>query len=168
MSSHCRQSLLEERMLPLPLSHIQYLLLHQGRLMDMKQSVDVSRFMLLEATGDSEADCDLIARLHHDDDDDDDDAQSCSYDGSDESDTQNFNLGYGSCDPDFNNDAEKKKDGGEEEEEEEEKACVYYGSSYCDDGDEEVQKHQNSSDSGQHLMDEMEKNRRFWEACLAS
>lgn len=145
--------------------------------MDVKQTADVSRYILFEATGDSEADCDPmmddqvgyeIARAHDDDDDDDDDAESCSYDGSE---NQNCNLqgeqlrGCGSRDADYERDAEKKKD--------EEEARVCHGTSYCDDDDDddEIPKHHNSSlsvDSGQHLMDEMEKNRRFWEACLAS
>lgn len=146
--------------------------------MDMKQPADVSRFMLFEATGDSEADCDSPMMMDDqvdNNDDDNDDAESCSYDGSE---NQNCNLqgdqqhhhGCGSCELDYDehHDAEKKKDEGE--------ACGSYGISYCDDDDdvdvdEIIQKRHKSIlsvDSGQHLMDEMEKNRRFWEACLAS
>ncbi|PNX69608.1 hypothetical protein L195_g056812, partial [Trifolium pratense] len=50
-----------------------------------------------------------------------------------------------------------------------------YGSSYCED-DDEMQEQNNyksyvsddSSSSDKEFVDEMEKNRLFWEACLAS
>ncbi|XP_028804249.1 uncharacterized protein LOC114759262 [Neltuma alba] len=142
--------------------------------MDMKR-MDVSRFMLFEATGDSEADgdADIImdeqfagAVGEEDDDDDDDDAQSCCHEGSE---SHNWDLG----DQHLNGhasrfaDAEFEHRDGQENDGEE---TGVHGTSYCDD--DEIQKHKHRSslsvDSGQQLMDEMEKNRRFWEACLAS
>ncbi|XP_054804448.1 uncharacterized protein LOC129307494 [Prosopis cineraria] len=136
--------------------------------MDRKPT-DVSRFMLFEATGDSEADGDAIMDDQSDGadgDDDDDDAESFSYEGSE---SHNWDLvdqqlrGHTPCVAD----AECEHPDGKKNDEEE---ADVHGTSYCDD--DEIQKHQHRSslsvDSAQQLMDEMEKNRRFWEACLAS
>ncbi|XP_061346644.1 uncharacterized protein LOC133292265 [Gastrolobium bilobum] len=133
--------------------------------MDRKDPVEFSSYIHFEATGDSEVDCDPkmdgyaceIARVGGDDVDDDD-ALSCSYDVSDTCNAAELN-GYESCGDD--DDDEKKQD--------EEKDKVY-GTSYCED-DEMQEEHKESSvsfDSGQELVDEIEKNRLFWQACLAS
>ncbi|XP_061342550.1 uncharacterized protein LOC133288757 [Gastrolobium bilobum] len=131
--------------------------------MDRKDPMDFSSYIHFEATGDSEVDCDPnlggyaceIARVGGDDD-----ALSCSYDGSDTCNAAELN-GYESCDAGDHDDDEKKED--------EEKDEVY-GISYCEDDEmqEGDQKSFVSFDSGQELVDEMEKNRLFWEACLAS
>ncbi|KAK7259449.1 hypothetical protein RIF29_25056 [Crotalaria pallida] len=126
---------------------------------DMNGSCDVT---FLEATGDSEADYnptkgeyayEIYAA------DDDDDAQSCSYDDSETSDAAELS-GY--------NESLNKYD--DDDDEDGKKDC-FYGTSYCED-DEMAGQHYKScvsdDDSSQELMDEMEKNRLFWEACLAS
>lgn len=127
-------------------------------MMDLKATADVSAHLLFEATGDSEAEAlsdpimDAIALS-------DDDAQSCSYDASESRNVSEVINGYVSHDE---LDDEKKED-------EDEEVCVY-GTSYCED-DDEIQQHHKSTesvDSGPDLVDEIEKNRRFWEACLAS
>lgn len=128
------------------------------RSMDMKNPFDVSSSnMLLEASGDSEADCNPTMSEHgYEFGRADDDAQSCSYDSSETCNAAELN-GYES----FNNDDDVVED---------EKNAEVHGTSYCDD-DDEMQQYQKScvsDDSGQELMDEMEKNRLFWEACLAS
>nr|XP_004496052.1 probable ATP-dependent RNA helicase ddx56 [Cicer arietinum]XP_012569916.1 probable ATP-dependent RNA helicase ddx56 [Cicer arietinum] len=111
--------------------------------MDRKKN-DLLCYINFEESGDSdEVDMD---RSVNDDDDDNDDALSCSYDGSDHI-----------------NDADLMND---------EKKSVNYGRSYCEEDEEENEIEQQKSyvsyDSGHESMDEMEKNRQFWEACLAS
>lgn len=129
--------------------------------MDVKGTVDVSSYLLFEATGDSEALSDPIM----DDSSiayqiaisDDDDALSCSYDAS------------GTCN--VGEVHEYESDDELDDEKKEEKEVCVYGTSYCEDDDDEMQEHHKSSesvDSGPETVDEMEKNRRFWEACLAS
>ncbi|KAJ1435716.1 hypothetical protein SESBI_04660 [Sesbania bispinosa] len=95
-------------------------------------------------------------------DDDNDDALSCSYDGSGICNVAELD-GHESCDEHDHGDEKKEDD-------EEKDVNVVYGTSYCED-DDEIQEHHKSFvsfDSGQEFMDEMEKNRLFWEACLAS
>ncbi|OIW06769.1 hypothetical protein TanjilG_11494 [Lupinus angustifolius] len=75
-----------------------------------------------------------------------------SYDGSDICNVAELNMNDEPCD-----DKEMK---------EVEKMDGTYGASYCED--DEIHKSYVSSDSSQDFMDEMEKNRLFWEACLAS
>ncbi|CAJ1880204.1 unnamed protein product [Sphenostylis stenocarpa] len=121
----------------------------------MKNPFDVSSYMLLEASGDSENDCNPTMG-EHEIGREDDDAQSCIYDSSETSNAAELN-GF------WNNDHDA-------DEVEDEKKCEFHGTSYCDD-DDEMQEHQKScvsDESSQELVDEMEKNRRFWEACLAS
>ncbi|KAK7344451.1 hypothetical protein VNO77_14077 [Canavalia gladiata] len=128
--------------------------------MERKEPMDFSSYIYFEASGDSEADCDPIyatdeiARV-----DDNDDALSCSYDGSDACNHTELD-GYEVWDEDEDedeNEDEKKEDG-------------VYGMSYCEDDEmeEEHLKSYVSFESGQEFVDEMEKNRLFWEACLAS
>ncbi|KAK7396830.1 hypothetical protein VNO78_17990 [Psophocarpus tetragonolobus] len=124
------------------------------RSMDIKNPYDFSSsYLLLEASGDSEANCNPTLGDHaYEIGRADDDAQSCVYDNSETSNAAELN-GYES----WSND----------EDFEDEKSAETHGTSYCDD-DDEIQQHQKSFDSGQELVDEMEENRRFWEACLAS
>ncbi|XP_020211739.1 acidic leucine-rich nuclear phosphoprotein 32 family member A [Cajanus cajan] len=138
--------------------------------MERKQPLDFSSYFYFEASGDSEQDdcdppimggytCDIsmaVAGYH----DDNDDALSCNYDGSaaelDEDEDEDEDEGDSYCD---------------EEHEDDEKKSEVYGMSYCDDDDEmqeEQMKSHVSFDSRQEFVDEMEKNKLFWEACLAS
>lgn len=121
--------------------------------MDIKgRHADFSSYILFEATGDSEN----AYELGRVDDHDDDDALSCSYDESDACNESELNVCDRSCDD------EKKED--------EEKDDAY-GASYCEEDEmqEHYQKSYVSSDSSQEeFVDEMEKDKLFWEACLAS
>jgi len=144
------------------------------RSMDRKKnSGDFFSYGLYEATGDSEADIfdpninmdyDIARSVY---DDDNDDAMSCSNDGSavNEHD-QSWR--------DDDDDDEKRLEDDEEEKD------VVYGRSYCSEDDDDDDYHHKKNDQhkkkkcsvsfdlGNESMDEMEKNRRFWEACLAS
>ncbi|KAI4301333.1 hypothetical protein L6164_034621 [Bauhinia variegata] len=135
--------------------------------MDRKDIEDVSAYMLFEATGDSEVDYNPIMDddVAHEFprnvvDDDDDDAESCSYDASEICDIGKLN-GYESCDGDG--------DAKNEDEEEKEEEALVYGISYCTDEEHSISKPSAvDSVSEQEVVDEREKNRLFWEACLAS
>lgn len=119
-----------------------------------------SNYMLLEATGDSETDCNpTMEELGREDDD----AQSCIHDTSETSNAaelKGYEFWNNDHDADDVDDDEKKRE--------------VHGTSYCDDdGDDDDQMHEQqkfcvSDESGHEVLDEMEKNRRFWEACLAS
>lgn len=126
--------------------------------MDIKGHADFSSYILFEATGDSEN----AYEFGRVDDHDDDDALSCCYDESDACDiASELNMHDESCDDD-------EHDGEKIEDEEKDDA---YGASYCEDDEmqEQYQKSYVSSDSSQEeFVDEMEKDRLFWEACLAS
>ncbi|KAK4281102.1 hypothetical protein QN277_012634 [Acacia crassicarpa] len=139
--------------------------------MDMKGTVDVSCYLCFEATGDSEApSCDPINK----DPNiacripiwDDDDAQSCCYDASDESlihADELINIGYESDD----------KERTEEEDDDDEVEVCVYGTTYKEEQDDckmqEEKKLRVCVNSGaDQKIDEVEKNRLFWEACLAS
>lgn len=146
--------------------------------MDEMNVVDVSSFMLLEATGDSEVDSELnmdVAADHGADDDDDDDAQSCSCDL----------LDY--CGPEFDydhlghaHDQDLHFDHDDHFDDDEDEGEVIDQDWTHDDNDDDDDQvglsstakaglHKKSSvDSNMELMNEMEKNRLFWEACLAS
>jgi hypothetical protein len=148
--------------------------------MDRKmKSNDIFSYVRFEASGDSEADnnCDdfnmnmdweIERPLVYDDNDD---ALSCSYDESASADDDEHDQSYDEHHDDDDDD--------------EERDVVGYGTSYCeeddDDDDDEVNNDQqydekrrkksyvsNFDSAGRESMDEMEKNRRFWEACLAS
>ncbi|XP_054794276.1 protein BFR2-like [Prosopis cineraria] len=134
--------------------------------MGMNGTVDVSCYLCFEATGDSEAPSDPIKDpniacripICDDDYDDDDDAQSCCYDASESL----------SSDELFNDEVKK-----EDEHEDELEVCVHEATREEEDDDEdsEMQEQKKVSvrvDSGAEKVDEMEKNRLFWEACLAS
>ncbi|XP_058738908.1 nonsense-mediated mRNA decay protein 2 [Vicia villosa] len=118
--------------------------------MDLKDSHEfdkVPSHMLIEATGDSEDDSNDSTIDEFGYDDDDDDAESCCHDNAAE-----FKV----C----------------KSEDEEVKKSDVYGSSYIEDDDIQEQKNYKSyvsdDSSDQKFLDEMEKNRLFWEACLAS
>lgn len=133
--------------------------------MDIKDPYEyhkIPSYMLVEATGDSEVDSndptfDEFGYEIGCADDDDDDAQSCCHDNAAEF------KGYESLnDEDDDEDVKKKKQKGN-----------VHGDSYCED--DEMQEENNyksfvsdDSSSDQEFVDEKEKNRLFWEACLAS
>ncbi|KAK2457261.1 hypothetical protein QL285_004556 [Trifolium repens] len=146
--------------------------------MDRKmKSNDIFSYVRFEASGDSEVDnnCDdfnmnmdweIERPLVYDDNDD---ALSCSYDDS------------ASAAADDDDDHDQSYD--EHHDDDEERDVVGYGTSYCEeDDDDEVNNDQQydekrkkksyvcnfDSDGRESSMDEMEKNRLFWEACLAS
>ncbi|CAI8603815.1 unnamed protein product [Vicia faba] len=124
-----------------------------------------------EASGDSEADsdpnpnidCEKAKSLY---DDDNDDALSCNGSAVDEvNNVEQHDQPW--CDDDDN---EKRLDEHEEKD-------VVYGKSYCAEDDDEDEVHGRwfrkkkscvSFDLGGDSVDENEKNRRFWEACMAS
>ncbi|CAI8615025.1 unnamed protein product [Vicia faba] len=119
--------------------------------MDLKDSHEfdkVPSHMLIEATGDSE---DEFGYEIGSADYDDDDAESCCHDNAAE-----FKV----CES-LN-----------EDEDEEVKKSDVYGTSYCEDYDIQEKNNYKSyvsdDSSDQEFLDEMEKNRLFWEACLAS
>ncbi|XP_031121136.1 uncharacterized protein LOC116024381 [Ipomoea triloba] len=129
-------------------------------------AVDISRFFLFEVTGDSS---EVVSSSVTEDFWADDDAQSCSCDSSDAQSIRLFSgeeerLGSSCC----------VENGGEEEEDEEDE----------EDGDEvnqsenrggvgPLQKQNESSSKVQgggsvELVNEKDRDRLFWEACLAS
>lgn len=135
--------------------------------MDIKGTVDVSCYLCFEATGDSEApNCDAIIKdpniaCQISSCDDEDDAQSCCNGSPDE-------ILINSYDPimyEYESDEENRED------EDGVEVCSY-GTTYKegdDDCEMEVEKKARVCvDSGAEKMDEMEKSRLFWEACLAS
>ncbi|WJX85011.1 hypothetical protein P8452_67523 [Trifolium repens] len=131
--------------------------------MDLKNSYEsehnlIPSYMLIEATGDSEVDSnDPNINGFGSADDDDDDAQSCCHDNAAE---------FKACESwndDDDDDVEKNKKGD----------VNVYGSSYCEDDEMQEQNNYKSyvsddSSDKEFVDDEMEKNRLFWEACLAS
>lgn len=117
--------------------------------MDGKNVIDVSSFFLFEATGDSESDFEpgMAADVEKDD------AESCIcdlYDTDRVEDDDEF------VDQWFPKDVD---DGDDDEDDDDDEVTV----DQCWISDKMV-----SVDSGGELMDESEKNRLFWEACLAS
>ncbi|GAU17602.1 hypothetical protein TSUD_341460 [Trifolium subterraneum] len=136
--------------------------------MDMKDSYESdhnqlhSSYMLIEATGDSEVDSNdpnmngfgyEIVSVDYDDDD----AQSCCHDNAAE-----FKFKTYESWNDDDDDEKKNKEGD----------VNVYGSSYCEDDEMQEQNNYKSyvsdDSSDKEFVDEMEKNRLFWEACLAS
>ncbi|XP_014511735.1 uncharacterized protein LOC106770439 [Vigna radiata var. radiata] len=123
--------------------------------MERKEPLDFFSYFCFEASGDSEDDpifaCEMTRAYG---DDDNDDALSCNYEGSGAVFDEEEN-------DDHDDEIAKMR--------EDEKSGVY-GMSYCEDDDmeEEHMKSHVSFDSGHEFVDEMEKNRLFWEACLAS
>ncbi|WRX09575.1 hypothetical protein QQP08_002062 [Theobroma cacao] len=140
--------------------------------MDIKNHkvVDVSSFFLFEATGDSEAGCfdPAMAVINHaedddDDDDDHDDAESCSCDTSDFVPSV---RGLNCLEDKANVDDEDEEDGEVVEQQKEVHVCEKWSNDQRI-GVAKEQKSAGSVDSTKSL-NEMEKNRLFWETCLAS
>ncbi|XVF21873.1 hypothetical protein REPUB_Repub12eG0127000 [Reevesia pubescens] len=150
--------------------------------MDIKSKiVDVSSFLLFEATGDSEAgyfDPAMSDFINHADnnDDDDDDAESCSCDTT----TSDFllpgvgnQLNYGLEDK-ANVDGDDHHEDEEDGEVVEQQKEIHLYEKCRDDqrinGGVANEKKSSSAVSvdSTKTMNEMEKNRLFWEACLAS
>ncbi|KAE8676750.1 hypothetical protein F3Y22_tig00111582pilonHSYRG00969 [Hibiscus syriacus] len=133
--------------------------------MDIKTKVvDLSFLLHLEATGDSEAgysDPAISSGVNHAQDDDNEDAESCSCDTTSDLHMvieHNYSLdgGNASVEDDEDNDGEVV-----------DKKCIY---DPCINGMEAAESKKSSAvsiDSSQ-TMNEMEKNRLFWETCLAS
>ncbi|XP_019056021.1 PREDICTED: uncharacterized protein LOC104613517 [Nelumbo nucifera] len=126
---------------------------HSGTDWNWRLVVDASSFFLVEATGDSEADCDPIGTTAGNEFStvDDDDAESCTSDSC-SSEFINGNTVHES----FNGfgDDDDNADGSDE-----------------DDGLSDISSGgAKSRDEGQdgELMNEMEKSKLFWETCLAS
>ncbi|KAF9669381.1 hypothetical protein SADUNF_Sadunf14G0101900 [Salix dunnii] len=131
----------------------------------VKNSVDVSPFLLVEAAGDSEVDSDpatsttVVA--------DDDDAESCSCDTSDHSCVINGEVEAGRVNCNVSDDDHADNEDEEEEVEEGVEVCQsWFGHVHV--GLPVKQKPCVSVDSGNESMNEKEKDRLFWEACLAS
>ncbi|KAM2631857.1 hypothetical protein TB1_030580 [Malus domestica] len=158
----------------------------QQQLKRKKSIMDVSSFMLFEATGDSEADA--ISSDDHriicDDDHpmlsmaDEDDAQSCSCDSFDQNPSADDVLND-LDDRDDDHRYDDREDEKEEEEEEEEEECSSVDNHHQRWSGETVGmplmgghqlKSTASVDSTKEfeLLNEVEKSRLFWETCLAS
>ncbi|XP_059625363.1 uncharacterized protein LOC132268548 [Cornus florida] len=142
--------------------------------------VDVSSFLLFEATGDSEADSDLnMVAMTMEVDVADDDAQSCSCDSSDCTRVIEFDD---DCDDDLDYElhTSDSDDDDESEEEEDQEAIDHRDWT----GDSKLvppntvrglvtaaglQKTSRTCvESTMEMINEIENNRLFWEACLAS
>lgn len=134
---------------------------------DVVNVLDVSSFLLFEATGDSEDDCDpIMGDIGRDIAMADDDAESCSYDLSDSPRVEELD----DCDlQQYVHDKYKEDDGHEEDEDQEGHSYQIWGGEHdwkltgCS-----KKSRGPSVDSSKELMTEEEKSRLFWEACLAS
>ncbi|XVE77706.1 hypothetical protein DITRI_Ditri13aG0084400 [Diplodiscus trichospermus] len=146
--------------------------------MDNKSKVvDVSSFLLFEATGDSEAGCFDPAAMsvtHHaeeeEEEEEEEDAESCSCNG-----TSEFSPGVRQ-----HNSLEEKAKGGDDHHEDEEDGEVVDQKEVgvykkCRDDHRQINgvaKEEKASSAvsvdSTETMNEKEKNRLFWEACLAS
>jgi len=148
----------------------------------VKRDMDVSSFFLFEAMGDSEEDlCDTIHPMIMGDRQGDniaamaeDDAESCSYDLSDSpgvDELHDCDLLQACVDDECDDDDDDDDDEEEEAEEEEEEEGHSYPAWAAEHNWKLAAGRRKSSvsvDSSEELMDEEEKNRLFWEACLAS
>ncbi|KAB1997197.1 hypothetical protein ES319_D12G008900v1 [Gossypium barbadense] len=134
----------------------------------MSKVIDISSYLLLEATGDSESGCcfdPAMSVINHDDDGDDDDAESCSCDTT-TSDVVHGVREVNRFEQKANDDDDDDDDDGEVVEMRKEvrlhKKCRddrrFNGGAAKDEKSSTV-------DSTKTLK---EKNRLFWEACLAS
>ncbi|MBA0826478.1 hypothetical protein Goarm_011324 [Gossypium armourianum] len=144
------------------------------------KAVDVSSFLLLEATGDSESGCSsdpaMVDISHDDDDDDDDDAESCSCDTAPDVVHGVREIG-GSLKNKFANVVEGVDDEDDDDDDDgvvEQKEVQLYKKGCRDDerikgvGVGKEKKSSSSAENSSETMNEMEKNRLFWETCLAS
>lgn len=147
--------------------------------MDIKRKVvDVSSFLLFEATGDSEAGCfdPALSAAAKDDDDDDDDAESCSSSDLLPAGTV-MELKYSLDEKLSANDGYDDHDHYEDEEDGEvvdQIKEVHFYKKCRDDHQRSiingsvVAKETSVSVDSTKTMNETEKSRLFWEACLAS
>ncbi|MBA0709324.1 hypothetical protein Golax_024362 [Gossypium laxum] len=147
------------------------------------KAVDVSSFLLFEATGDSESGCSsdpAMVDISHDDDgdddDDDDDAESCSCDTAPDVVHGVREIG-GSLKNKFANVVEGVDDEDDDDDDDgvvEQKEGQLYKKGCRDDerikgvGVGKEKKSSSSAENSSETMNEMEKNRLFWETCLAS
>ncbi|MBA0610999.1 hypothetical protein Godav_011720 [Gossypium davidsonii] len=147
------------------------------------KAVDVSSFLLFEATGDSESGCSsdpAMVDISHDDDgdddDDDDDAESCSCDTAPDVVHGVREIG-GSLKNKFANVVEGVDDEDDDDDDDgvvEQKEVQLYKKGCRDDerikgvGVGKEKKSSSSAENSSETMNEMEKNRLFWETCLAS
>ncbi|KAB2069959.1 hypothetical protein ERO13_A08G116000v2 [Gossypium hirsutum] len=143
--------------------------------------VDVSSFLLFEATGDSESGCSsdpAMVDISHDDDGDDDDAESCSCDIAPDVVHGVGEVG-GSLKNKFANVVEGVNDEDDDDDDDgvvEQKEVQLYKKSCRDDqrikgvgvGKEKKSSSSAENSNSSETMNEMEKNRLFWETCLAS
>ncbi|KAJ0052150.1 uncharacterized protein LOC116108858 [Pistacia vera] len=123
--------------------------------MDVKNVFDVSSYFFFEATGDSEADVvvdpNIVTAINHEDDD----AESCSY----------ILSGFPFvCDVNNGFDAQAVHVDDEVEEGEE----VHSYRTWSSQEQNGISGDKKSNDSSEKVMSEMEKNKLFWETCLAS
>ncbi|MBA0736847.1 hypothetical protein Gogos_010337 [Gossypium gossypioides] len=142
------------------------------------KAVDVSSFLLFEATGDSESGCSsdpAMVDISHDDDGDDD-AESCSCDTAPDVVHGVREIG-GSLKNKFANVVEGVDDEDDDDDDDgvvEQKEVQLYKKGCRDDerikgvGVGKEKKSSSSAENSSETMNEMEKNRLFWETCLAS
>ncbi|XP_057507845.1 uncharacterized protein LOC130790823 [Actinidia eriantha] len=131
--------------------------------MDEKKVVDVSSFMLFEATGDSEANSELNMDVDVvTDEEDEEDAESCSCDNLldrgpiaelEEFDDENLAHAHEEVHPVIDDDDDSDDDE------------VMMSSMVKD---RQHKKSKGCVESAMELMSEMEKSKLFWETCLAS
>ncbi|XAR58492.1 hypothetical protein NMG60_11013901 [Bertholletia excelsa] len=137
--------------------------------MDGRNSIDVSSFILVEATGDSEVDSEQnMAELEVEMEDAEDDAQSCSWDFSD---TDKVRRGE-AVEVALPTTPAQKEEEEEEEEFEDWESDGEVVMSWSNVSEVEQRKKKtranNCVDSAMEVMNEMERSKLFWEACLAS
>ncbi|EXC34672.1 hypothetical protein L484_020441 [Morus notabilis] len=131
-----------------------------------KNVVDVSSFFLFEATGDSES-CSKTNPDERVSDLDDDDAESCSWDSTDRCPSNGDSMdSVDAIDRNCSNDDEDDECDRDEEEEGSDpvQRRTWSGSGERRKSNVSVDSTTKSFES----LNEMEKNRLFWETCLAS
>ncbi|XP_044492755.1 uncharacterized protein LOC123216402 [Mangifera indica] len=123
--------------------------------MDEKNVFDVSSYVFFEATGDSEADVvvdpNIVTAVKHKDDD----AESCSH-----------NLSGFPFVCDVNNGLDAQAVHVDDEVEEGEEVQSYR--TWPGEEQNRPPGDKKKNDSSENVMSEMEKNKLFWETCLAS
>ncbi|XP_021906861.1 uncharacterized protein LOC110821361 [Carica papaya] len=137
--------------------------------MDLKMNVvDVSSFFLFEGTGDSEIDFDHHPTMASTETRDhaDDDAESCSYTHVSFSDSGSIVTEFSDCT--FKGFFDEKDVGNYREEKDEEVEDQEEVNSYQTVDSSRKKTSVNVIDSVKKLMNEKERSKLFWEACLAS
>ncbi|PPS20041.1 hypothetical protein GOBAR_AA00533 [Gossypium barbadense] len=128
--------------------------------------VDVSSFLLFEATGDSESGCSsdpAMVDISHDDDGDDDDAESCSCDIA-----PDVVHGVGEVGGSLKNKFANVVEGVNDEDDDDDDDGVGGAKGGVGVGKEKKSSSSAENSNSSETMNEMEKNRLFWETCLAS